>query len=152
MRVGRGRYDPPSARSGSSMSAASKRILLRQPLRASVLRRRVSSVRFAERAKILGELVHLLRVHKFPPSRLRRRRIVLYRRLKFGGQAERAKFHTSIKFHFRSRAEVKRKTQLHAPLDALRKITLFTQRSFGARMLATVLKFLYRTDAVLIKF
>ena len=48
---------------------------------------------------------------------------MLHRRLKFSG-GTRVKFHTSIKFHFRSQTEVKRKTQLHAPLDALHKIAL----------------------------
>ena len=66
--------------------------------------------------------------------------------------AEPAKFHTSIKFHFRSQTEVKRKTPPHALLDALRKIAVLAQRSFAACMFAAALKLLYRTDAVLIKF
>jgi len=66
---------------------------------------------------------------------------VLYRRLKFSGEA-RVKFHTSIKFHFRSQAEVKRKTPPQALLDALRKIAVLVQRSFAARMFAAALKFI----------
>ncbi len=68
MRVGRGRYDPPSARGGSSMSAASRRILSSRLLRAFVSQQRVLSVKFALLVKILGELVRLLRVYKFALS------------------------------------------------------------------------------------
>lgn len=64
---------------------------------------------------------------------------MLYRRLKFSGGA-RVRFHTSIQFHFRSQTEVKRKTQLHALLNALRKIALFAQRSFAAYIFAAALK------------
>ena len=66
---------------------------------------------------------------------------MLYRRLKFSGGARKISYEHKISFQIA--AEVKRKTQLHAPLDALHKIALFAQRSFAARMFAAALKFIY---------
>lgn len=86
------------------MSAASRRIFRIGSCGRLSCDSGVLSVKFALRVKILGELVHLLPVYKFTLSRLRGRRLVLYRALNLAGGARKISYEHKISFQIANRS------------------------------------------------